>query len=67
VTTAERLISISRKIGSIAECDDRFIEDLAQFLDESGAELMGLTVLELLELVEIYRETFDQDQPGASQ
>ena len=36
------------------------------FLDDSGAELMGLTVLELLELVEIYRLTFDQDQPGAS-
>jgi hypothetical protein len=67
VTTAARLISISRKIGSIAESDDQFTEGLAQFLDDSGAELMGLTVLELLELVEIYRETFDRDQPGASQ
>jgi predicted cupin superfamily sugar epimerase len=51
----------------IAESDDRFTEGLAQFLDDSGAELMGLTVLELLELVEIYRETFDLLQPAASQ
>jgi hypothetical protein len=67
VTTAARLIRISREIGRIAESDGRFTDGLAKFLDDSGAELMGLTVLELLELVEIYRETFDQDQPGASQ
>jgi hypothetical protein len=67
VTTAARLIRISREIGSIAESDGRFTEGLAKFLDDSGAELMGLTVLELLELVEIYRVTFDQEQPGAAQ
>jgi hypothetical protein len=67
MTTAARLISISRKIGSIAESDGRYTDGLAKFLDDSGAELMGLTVLELLELVEIYRVTFDQDQPRASQ
>ena len=67
MTTAARLIRISKEIGRIANSDGRFTEGLAKFLDDSGAELMGLTVLELLELVEIYRLTFDQDQPGASQ
>ena len=67
MTTAARLIRISREIGRIANSDGRFTEGLAKFLDDSGAELMGLTVLELLELVEICRLTFDQDQPGASQ
>ena len=67
MTTAARLIRISREIGRIAESDGRFIEGMAKFLDDSGAELMGLTVLELLELVEIYRETFNPEQPGASQ
>ena len=66
MTTAARLIRISKEIGRIADSDGRFTEGLAKFLDDSGAELMGLTVLELLELVEIYRLTFDQDQPGAS-
>ena len=66
MTTAARLIRISKEIGRIANSDGRFTEGLAKFLDDSGAELMGLTVLELLELVEIYRLTFDQDQPGAS-
>lgn len=67
MTTEARLVRISREIGRIAERDGRFTEGLAQFLDDSGAELMGLTVLELLELVEIYRETFNQEQPIASQ
>ena len=66
MTTEARLMRISREIGRIAERDGRFTEGLAKFLDDSGAELMGLTVLELLELVEIYRETFDQEQPIAS-
>ena len=67
MTTAARLIRISKEIGRIANSDGRFTEGLAKFLDDSGAELMGLTVLELLELVEVYRLAFDQDQPGASQ
>ena len=67
MTTEARLMRISRAIGRIAESDGRFTEGLAKFLDDSGAELMGLTVLELLELVESYRETFGPEQPGAAQ
>jgi len=67
MTTEARLMRISRAIGRIAESDSRFTEGLAKFLDDSGAELMGLTVLELLELVESYRETFGPEQLGAAQ
>ena len=67
MTTEARLIRISSELGRFAESEGRFTEGLAKFLDDSGAELMGLTVLELLELVEIYRGTCDQKQSGTAQ